>query len=157
MNLVGNPSSGKSPALDAPLSLLRELETELGVDHPETIRQWESQRELAKAKRVIWEGEVKTAVDNGAAPPDIPEDAAQPDKPVMPRLCLSDTTPEALGRLMAAHPKGLYSTVTNSAACWMASTVMAAVVSGPCGWKLSRPDPTPLWSCPGKVEGLLIT
>ena len=25
----------------------------------------------------------------------------------MPRLCLSDTTPEALGRLMAAHPKGL--------------------------------------------------
>jgi len=107
INLVGNPSSGKSPALDAPLALMRKLEGELGVDHPETIRQWEAQREAAKAKRGVWETEVKTAVDNGSSPPDMPADADCPDKPVMPRLCLSDTTPEALGRLMAAHPKGL--------------------------------------------------
>ncbi|MCZ6607001.1 MAG: DUF3987 domain-containing protein [Alphaproteobacteria bacterium] len=35
---VGNPSSGKSPGLDAPLNLLRRIEAEMAEDFPETLR-----------------------------------------------------------------------------------------------------------------------
>jgi hypothetical protein len=105
--LVGNPSSGKSPALDAALDLLRTLEGEMAVDFPDTMRQHELDREAAKAKRETWQGEVKTAVKDNTPPPEMPESAVEPEPPIRPRLHISDTTVEAAGKLLAAHPRGL--------------------------------------------------
>ena len=34
---VGNPSSGKSPGLDAPLNLMRRIEADMADDFPETL------------------------------------------------------------------------------------------------------------------------
>lgn len=93
MALVGNPSSGKSPALDVPLDLLRKLEAELGVNFSDKLGNFEAAKELAKIKHVEWEKTVKAAAKNDAEPPPLPQDAMEPDKPVRPRLCLSDTTP----------------------------------------------------------------
>ena len=61
--LVGNPSSGKSPALDAALDLLRILEGELAADYPDTLKQYELEKETAKAKRETWQSEVRDAAN----------------------------------------------------------------------------------------------
>ena len=105
--LVGNPSSGKSLALDAALDLLRTLESEMAVNFSDTMRQHELDREAAKVKRETWQGEVKTAVKDGTPPPEMPEGAVEPEPPIRPRLHISDTTVEAAGKLLAAHPRGL--------------------------------------------------
>ena len=104
---VGKPSSGKSPGQDAPLNLLRRIEADMAGDFPETLRAWETQRETAKAVRDQWQGDVKEATKKGVAAPDMPVNAVVLDAPVRPRIHVSDTTPEALGKLLAAHPRGL--------------------------------------------------
>lgn len=104
---VGLPASGKSPGQDAVLTPLRELETELSVDYPEILANWETDRAAAKQRREKWEDEVKTAVDMGNLPPLLPDNAVDPDKPVRPRLMVNDATIEALARLLVAQPRGL--------------------------------------------------
>ena len=103
---VGNPSSGKSPGLDAALNLLRQIEVEMAEDFPETLRRWETQQETAKAIREKWQSEVKDAIQKDVAAPEMPADAVAPDAPVRPRVHVSDATPEALGKLLSGHPRG---------------------------------------------------
>jgi hypothetical protein len=64
--LVGNPSSGKSPAADGPLDLLRTLEAEMAESFPERERECETEPEAAKINRGIWQDEVKTAIKESA-------------------------------------------------------------------------------------------
>ncbi len=104
---VGNPSSGKSPGLDAPLNLMRQIEAEMAEGFSETLRSWETQKETAKAIRDQWQSEIKEAIKKKVAAPDMPADAVVQDAPVRPRVHISDATPEKLGRLLAAHPRGL--------------------------------------------------
>ena len=104
---VGDPSSGKSPALESVMSILRELERELGVGFQDVLAQWSTESLSAKYTLATWEDEVKESVKLNAAPPNRPEGAVIPEKPVLPRLIIMDTTPEALGSQMRAHPKGL--------------------------------------------------
>lgn len=40
-------------------------------------------------------------------PPAKPDEAFEPKKPVVPRLMVTDTTPEKLGPLLQEHPAGL--------------------------------------------------
>ena len=105
--LVGNPSSGKSPALDASMDLLRHIEGEMADSYPAVHRRFQRDREEAKAVREIWQSEVKEAAKNGKPAPEMPERAVEPNPPVRPRLLVSDATIEALGNLLAVHPKGL--------------------------------------------------
>ncbi|OUR76010.1 hypothetical protein A9Q83_16645 [Alphaproteobacteria bacterium 46_93_T64] len=104
---VGDPSSGKSPALDSSLGFLREFEGEMAVDYSETLRNYERDREIAKAVREGWQDDVKQAVSGGLISPEMPEKAIEPDQPVRPRLYVTDATQEAMAQLIAAHPKGL--------------------------------------------------
>ena len=107
IGLVGNPGDGKSPGIDPVFDLLRTLETEIAGDFDSVIRQYEADKEAAKAERDLWQGDVKAAVKEGTPPPVMPEKAMEPDDPIRPRLRISDVTPEALGKLLAGHPKGL--------------------------------------------------
>ena len=107
VGVVGDPSSGKSPALDVSLDLCRLLESDMAEDFPETLREWETQSETAKAVRDKWQGEVKDAIKKGAAAPTMPIAATLPDEPTRPRIQVSDPTPEALGKLLATHARGL--------------------------------------------------
>ena len=61
----------------------------------------------AKIARESWEKADREAVDAGRPAPVMPEAASMPDKPVRPRLKVSDTTLEALGALLSAHGRGL--------------------------------------------------
>jgi hypothetical protein len=105
--LIGRPSSGKSPGQSAVTDPLRSLESELGLDFPERQRRWQTEAELAKARRSEWQQQVKDAAKARHPPPELSADAVEPSEPARPRLNVGDVTPEALGKLLAAHPKGL--------------------------------------------------
>jgi hypothetical protein len=55
---VGNPSSGKSPALDAITDLVRAIEAELDRDYEDRRRSHAMAAELAKVRRQQWEHDV---------------------------------------------------------------------------------------------------
>jgi len=104
---VGDPSSGKSPAADSLIRILRHIELAAAEDYPQAHRQWMSERASAAAHREIWESEVKTAAKAGKAPPDMPISAIAPNEPVRARIVVTDPTTEALAQLAAAHKRGL--------------------------------------------------
>ncbi len=105
--LVGNPSSGKSPAMDPVVSLLRKIESEKRAETDEQAGQYESDVLAANHVRRQWEKDVENAVKEGYPAPKMPDGAREPDKPQAPRLMVADTTPEALARLLVNQPKGL--------------------------------------------------
>jgi hypothetical protein len=105
--VVGDPSSNKSPGLAPVLDLVRGIEDQIGDGFDDIHRRWETEREMAKANLDQWKFEVKEAAKSGRAPPLMPPGAIEPVEPVRPRVMVNDTTPEKLGELCAAHPKGL--------------------------------------------------
>ncbi len=64
-------------------------------------------KEASNVAKLSWKDSVREAGDMGCPAPEMPETAIEPEVPLRPRLTVSDTTPEALGGLIAAHPKGL--------------------------------------------------
>ena len=105
--LVGNPSSGKSPALESVLGIARKIEMEGAEAVKDKIRQFEGDALAAQCIRQSWEKDVKKATEDGYPAPALPEGVQEPPKPERPRVMASDTTPEALARLMSTQPKGL--------------------------------------------------
>ena len=104
---IGQPSSGKSPAIDAVADLLRKLEAELNEDFPDRRRQWKTDKLEAETRCTQWEAEAKQAVKNGHKPPLMPFECEEPDPPHERRLIINDATPEKLVRLAAVNPFGL--------------------------------------------------
>jgi hypothetical protein len=118
--LIGIPSSGKSPALEAVLSPVRDLEVEISVDYPDELAEWETKKATAKEARDTWQDEVKTAHKNDCMAPLLPENAREPEKPVRPRIIVNDATIEALANILAAHSRGvLY--IRDELAGWLQS------------------------------------
>jgi putative DNA primase/helicase len=109
IGLIGGPSTGKSPGMDAVIDALRTLEQEDAAGYPDLLRDWQTKLEAAKCAKAAWQSQVKDAVANGNPAPAIPESAVEPEKPPRPRLVFSDATQEEIGSLMAAMPKGLLS------------------------------------------------
>ena len=105
--LVGLPSSGKSPGLDAVASPVRELERELNADWDQRLREHRTQCQAAKEKRTLWEAEVKSAVKAGNPPPWEPADAKEPAELRKRRLLSTSPTMEAARDLSRANPRGL--------------------------------------------------
>jgi hypothetical protein len=79
----------------------------MAKDFEPTYRKWEEDRIVAQATREEWTKRVKDAAKNGSERPSMPREAIEPPEPMRPRVIVSDTTPEKLGQLLAAHPKGL--------------------------------------------------
>ena len=105
---VGNPSSGKTPGMGATFGdVLPELEKELSADFPEALRAWETKNAEAGAVKKRWESEVTRAVKGDMAPPQMPDGAAPPPRPVRPRLVTSEPTIEAVALLLQGCPRGL--------------------------------------------------
>ncbi|MBT3787819.1 MAG: DUF3987 domain-containing protein [Alphaproteobacteria bacterium] len=105
--LIGNPSSNKSPALAAVRELADVLEDEMGIDYPEKKREWETETETARQNRIVWEKDIKDAVQNSAGTQLLPENAVPPDRPVRPRITVSDATTESIAELLTQHQRGL--------------------------------------------------
>ena len=117
---VGDPSSNKSPAIDAATGPLRGMETELAEQHKLRLIGWQTLAERAKAERAEWQAQVKTATKDGVATPPMPEAAAEPDEPQRPRLIVQDATPEALGEILAGNPNGTLH-LRDELAAWLMS------------------------------------
>jgi hypothetical protein len=103
--LVGDPSSGKSPALDPVLDVLRSIEATAAGDHEQALCDWEADTLRAKLEREAWEAKVKDATKNGVASPSMPRAAVDPEKPARPRFVIMDTTPESVASILAVNPR----------------------------------------------------
>lgn len=117
--LVGDPSSGKSPAMTPLLGAMHATEADLAVGHDETRREWLTAKERAACVRAAWESDVKAATKDGTPPPLMPSDAEAPDEPARPRLVMGDATGEALAATLAGQPKG-FLMVRDELAGWLA-------------------------------------
>jgi hypothetical protein len=105
--LVGSPSCGKSPSMDAVSDLVRHAEDLMGANYDGDLRQYQAEKEGAEARLELWKIELKKALKAGGAAPDLPHEAEEPEVPVRPRIRVADTTTEKLGALAAALPRGL--------------------------------------------------
>lgn len=117
---VGDPSSNKSPAIDAATGPLRGMEQELAEHHRSRLIGWQTIAERAKAERTEWQALVKAATKDGVATPSMPDAAVEPDEPQRPRLLVQDGTPEAVGDILAGNPNGVLH-LRDELAGWLAS------------------------------------
>jgi len=118
--IVGNPSAGKSPAMDPVLSALSAIEGDSLSDFEDAIRRYETLKMEADLVRSGWERKAKEAVEMGGSPPLLPEGAQTPDMPVRKRLTIRDATVEALLAALKGQQKGLLMT-RDELAGWFAS------------------------------------
>ena len=103
---VGDPSSNKSPAIDAATGLLRSLEGDHAEDHRRVLMEHEAAMQRAKCERKAWEKAVEdVSKDRGETPP-LPNAAVIPDEPERRRLMVQDGTPEAVAGILAGNPAG---------------------------------------------------
>jgi hypothetical protein len=108
--LVGNPSSGKSPALDTVLGPMREIENEWSEGFEQTLRQHASDVEHARVVKDKWRDSMQVAAKAGRAIPELPAEAMEPDEPQRPRLVTSDSTIEKLALILSGNKgRGLLS------------------------------------------------
>ena len=107
--VVGNPSSGKSPAMTPLISAVRTMEADDAPQFAQDHLRWETEAQAAKETRDAWESQVKKAIKDGSDVPECPTGAIEPTAPARPRIVVSDTTPEALANLLAGLPRGLLS------------------------------------------------
>lgn len=103
---VGDPSSNKSPAIDAATGPLRGMESDHAEDHRIALMSFEAVAQRAKAERKEWEKSVDEAQKSGSDTPDLPDSAVTPDEPQRRRLLVQDGTPEAVAAILAGNPSG---------------------------------------------------
>jgi hypothetical protein len=107
-NNVGNPSSGKSPGLDASRELIGAIETDSNQDYKDKLTDWDTKRRECKVRLDVWEGACKTALKDGIPIlPARPQDTDEPQRPSRKRIITNDPTIEKIGRLVSENPKGL--------------------------------------------------
>jgi len=105
--VVGGPSTGKSPALGAARRLLDRIELEMRLGDEVRLREHSQCVEIANARTAKWQLEIKEAIKNGLAPPDMPADAMAPEPFVPRQVIVTDTTIEAVADILRGNPRGI--------------------------------------------------
>ncbi len=105
--LVGDPSSGKSPALDAVLDPIRQIDTDLGAKYQDERKQWDDKDEVARLILAKWKADAKTAIQDGDTPPEKPKEADAGAPPIRGRVRITDATTEKVGELLRDGWRGL--------------------------------------------------
>lgn len=105
--LVGDPSAGKSPALDAVLDPIKVIERALSDDYKALRREWEAKDEIAALALAQWKADAKKAIAEGEEAPAKPDAADAGPPPVRGRITMSDVTTEKVASLMASLWRGL--------------------------------------------------
>jgi Protein of unknown function (DUF3987) len=104
---VGNPSSGKSPGLDAIRDLIGSIESDANTDHKDNLADWDTQKRRAKIKLEVWAEDCKRALKDNVMEPPKPTDAEEPPRPSRKRNVTNDPTVEKVARIILENPKGL--------------------------------------------------
>jgi hypothetical protein len=118
--LIGAPSAGKSPALDAALAPLRAMERRLRRDAERDRAAWAEKDEAAKLALAAWKTEATKALKEGDDPPPKPKAADAGPEPHIPRLAVNDATVERLAVILAKQPRGTLA-VRDELAGWLAN------------------------------------
>lgn len=105
--LVGDPSAGKSPALDAVLDPIREIERGLAETYKTRRKDWEAADEIAALSLAQWKSNAKAAIADGNEAPAKPFNADAGAPPIRERITISDVTTEKVATLLAASWRGL--------------------------------------------------
>lgn len=110
VQVIGTPSSNKSPALDPALRVLRDIENRWAPENQRAKEEWAVASTVAKIKKKTWAAMCSEAVKNNQEPPPMPADAKIPPQPIGRRVQMIDTTIEALVTTAAQNPRGLLNT-----------------------------------------------
>ena len=106
--LIGRPSAGKSPALNAVTGPLRRLEAHERTRWQEAYSDWELDCKVAGLVEQANEKQAaKVAAKDAAQARRLLEAAEKPEAPVMRRFVVNDSTVEKLGELLRDAPFGL--------------------------------------------------
>jgi hypothetical protein len=105
--MVGEPSSGRSPAWDAIAPLVAHIEAIMSAGHDEAMRIFQAEKLAAKYHCDKWEAVVAEAAADGEPLPPKPSNAEEPKAPVRWRLMMNDATIEAVSKLASDLPRGL--------------------------------------------------
>jgi putative DNA primase/helicase len=107
IGIVGDPSSRKSPPLEAVVDPLRALERDGADLHKAALRGWREADTKAKAIKTDWERSLAKAIKDGLADlPTMPKGANEPDEPHRRRTLVMDSTPEAMAAILSGNPQG---------------------------------------------------
>ena len=127
---IGLPSSGKTPAINAAMDLMREIEVTLNPDFDDRCKEYEQLKAIANVARKELEAEIKKARKNGSKIPPMPDDALEPEKPSKRRIVIMDTTVEIIAPMISKSPKGLMC-FRDELAGWLGSMNQYKGGSGP--------------------------
>lgn len=105
--LVGDPSSGKSPALDAIMDVVKEIERELIEAYKVARRDWDARAEIAALAQDQWKKDARKAMAEGESAPPKPEAATMDAQPIRERISISDATTEKVAELLVSSWRGL--------------------------------------------------
>lgn len=105
--LVGDPSAGKSPALDAVSKVMKSIERDLQAKQSKVIQQWEEHDKIYQAVMKKWNKDVEEAVNLGGTPPPKPPNSQSDKRPERSRLMVNDITIERLAELIGGQEIGI--------------------------------------------------
>jgi len=105
--VVGFSGSGKTPGIDTIKRPLSQIEHDRKKNIAELRRKHDAKAEQAKAARKRWQKQVEEAIEAKLPTPEMPADADDPGKFIVPRLHISDGTIERFGELLIARPQGV--------------------------------------------------
>lgn len=103
IGVIGEPSSGKTPATTPIRKILNKIEDARKEDYSDKLAKWKTEKEVAKQRKKEWEDKVK---ENPDLAPKFPASAVVPPKPQTYRFVYGDTTQEALTSDMERNIKG---------------------------------------------------
>src|SRR5262245_10965883 len=104
--VVGFSGTGKTPGIDTIKRPLSQIERDRKNEIAELRRKHDAKAEQAKAARKRWQKQVEEAIEAKLPTPEMPADADDPGKFIVPRLHISDGTIERFGELLIARPQG---------------------------------------------------
>ena len=105
--LVGEPSSLKSPPIDPMRDAVRAIEAGINADWAGRQAEYETDKQVAEARRAAWENAVKMAVKDRKEVPPMPPEANLPKTPTKDRIWIVDVTAEQVARTLGENPSGL--------------------------------------------------
>lgn len=103
---IGSPSMCKSPALDAVLNPLKQVERSLRAPWETSMNEWHQRAEIAKVAEAAWKDDVKAALKAGKQPPARPDGCDPGTEPKPISLSVTDATVEKLALIVGNQPRG---------------------------------------------------
>jgi hypothetical protein len=104
---IGLSGTGKTPGIDATRDALAEVEHDRRYEIERLEREHDERVERAAIANAEWKKALKKAIDDKRSPPSMPDAAREPEEFITPRLYVSDTTVEKMGKLLLAREQGM--------------------------------------------------